>query len=93
MLKSSLLAVCLLGSAAFVTNVAIADDTKPAAPQAKPATPTPKAGCTHETGTRLPPANGCAGVGRSYSQEDISRTGQPVAGGALRLLDPAITSH
>jgi hypothetical protein len=91
MLKSSLIAAGLLGAVAFTANVAYADDAKPTAPQTKPATP--KAGCTHDTGTRLPPKDGCAGVGKSYSQDDISRTGQPTAGGALRLMDPSITSR
>ena len=91
MLKSTIVAACLLGCVAFSANVASADDAKPAAPQAKPATP--KAGCTRDTGTRIPRKDGCAGVGRSYSQDDISRTGQPSAGGALHLMDPSITSR
>jgi hypothetical protein len=91
MLKSSLIATCLLGSVALVADVAYADDAKPTAPQAKPAAPNP--GCTHDTGTRLPRADGCLGVGRSYSQDDILRTGQPSVGGALRLLDPSIISR
>jgi hypothetical protein len=92
MLKSSLLAACLLGSVAFATNVAIADDAKPAAAKAKP--DAPKVGCTHETGSRLPPKkDGCAGVGRSYSKDDIDRTGAVTAGGALRLMDPSITGR
>jgi hypothetical protein len=93
MLKSSLIAACLLGSVALGANVAYADDAKPTAPQAKPAVPKPKVGCTHDTGSRLPRADGCLGVGRSYSQDDISRTGQPSVGGALRLMDPSITSR
>ena len=90
MLKSAIVAVGLLGAVALI-DVASADDAKPTAPKAKPETP--KAGCTHDTGSRIPRKDGCAGVGRSYSQDDISRTGQPSAGGALRLMDPSITSH
>jgi len=89
MLKSALIATCLLGSVAFATTVALADDAKPAAPKAKP--DTPRVGCTSETGSRLPPKkDGCAGVGRSYSKDDIDRTGAVTAGGAMRLMDPSI---
>jgi hypothetical protein len=41
--------------------------------------------------TRIPD-HGC-GPGRSYSQADLERTGATTAGGALRLLDPAVTVH
>ena len=92
MLKPLLIAACLLGSAAFATNVALADDAKLTTPQAKSAAP--KNGCTHDTGTRLRRnTDGCAGVGKSYSKDDLFRTGEPNAGGALRLMDPSITSR
>lgn len=55
------------------------------------ATGTP--GCVASTGSRIADPQGCAGEGRSYSQEDIARTGQTTAGGALALLDPALTVH
>ena len=38
------------------------------------------------------PAN-CPGIDRSYSSDDITRTGATTTGDALRLLDPAITVH
>jgi hypothetical protein len=92
MLKSSLLAACLLGSVAFATAVSFADDAKPAAAKPKPDKPT--VGCTQETGSRLPPKkDSCAGVGRSYSRDDIDRTGAVTAGGALRLMDPSVSGH
>jgi hypothetical protein len=92
MLKSSLLAACLLGSVAFATNVVIADDAKLAAPNAKPEAP--KAGCTHDTGSRLRRnTDGCAGVGSSYTRDNMRQTGEPDVGGALRQLDPSITSR
>jgi len=92
MLKSLLIVAGLLGSAAFATNVAMGDDAKPTTPQAKPAPA--KNGCTHDTGSRLRRnTDGCAGVGKSYSKDDLFRTGEPNAGGALRQLDPSITSH
>jgi hypothetical protein len=89
MLKSLLLAACLLGSVAFATNVALADDAKPTAPQAKAVPPID--GCTKDTGSRLRRnTDGCAGVGKSYSSDDIFRTGSSNPGGALRHLDPSI---
>jgi hypothetical protein len=91
MLKSSLIAACLLGSVAFATN-AIADDAKPAAPKVNP--DAPKAGCTRDTGSHLRRnTDGCAGVGSSYTREHMLQTGEPNAGGALRQLDPSITSR
>jgi hypothetical protein len=90
MLKSSLLALCLLGSGVVAANVAIADDAKPTSPQAKPAAP--NHGCTRETGTRLRRnTDGCAGVGKSYSKDDVFRSGASNPAGALRLLDPSVT--
>lgn len=36
-------------------------------------------------------SSGCNNaIGRSYSREDLQRTGHPDAAGALRMLDPAI---
>jgi hypothetical protein len=49
--------------------------------------------CLTETGSRLTGNSKCRGFGRSYSNEDIGRTGQTSAGDALALLDPAITVH
>jgi hypothetical protein len=36
--------------------------------------------------------HGCV-PGRSYSHDDLERTGATTAGGALRLLDPSVTVH
>ena len=50
--------------------------------------------CLTETGSRISPVNSnCRGFGRSYSQDDIDRTGKIDAGDALSLLDPSITVH
>jgi hypothetical protein len=89
MLKSSTLALCLLGTA-LCTAVALADDSKPAAPAAHATSP---GSCLHDTGTRIKPsaANGCtSSPGHSYSKEDLDRTGKSTAGGALRNLDPSL---
>jgi hypothetical protein len=61
--------------------------------KAKPATAAVKdPTCLTETGSRVPGSK-CRGYGRSYSNEDIERTGQTSAGDALSLLDPSITVH
>jgi hypothetical protein len=35
----------------------------------------------------------CAGFGNTYTRQDIDNTGQTTVGGALPMLDPAITRH
>src|SRR6202030_2080750 len=51
-------------------------------------------GCVADTATRIPlKERDCAGFGRTYTQEDIQRTGQPDTAQALRLLDPSLTVH
>ena len=84
MSKSSLIAACVLGCVVVCADGAPSRTTpKPAAAKAKADKPT--AGCTQETGSRLPPKkDACAGVGRSYAKDDIDRTGAITAGGALR---------
>jgi hypothetical protein len=48
--------------------------------------------CLSDTGSRLPSGGAnCSAYGRSYSSDDIDRTGSSTAGGALRLLDPSLT--
>jgi hypothetical protein len=48
--------------------------------------------CLKDTGSRIPAdASACSATGRSYSNEDISRTGSTTAAGALQLLDPSVT--
>jgi hypothetical protein len=42
------------------------------------------------TGSRLPDGMGCASPGRTYTQDDLTRTGQPTVAGALPMLDPAL---
>lgn len=55
----------------------------------------PPAGCVYPgTATRLPvrPSE-CAGFGRSWSQDDLKRTGKPEVGQALQMLDPSVSAH
>ena len=50
--------------------------------------------CVTQTGSRLAAGNAdCVAFGRSYSREDIDRTGSVTAAEALRLMDPSITVH
>jgi hypothetical protein len=49
--------------------------------------------CLTQTGSRIATNDIACEFGRSYSSEDISRTGSTTADGALRLLDPSITVH
>jgi hypothetical protein len=50
--------------------------------------------CLNHTASRIPEsAGGCSAIGRSYSSEDIQRTGSVTADEALRLLDPTVTVH
>ncbi len=51
-------------------------------------------GCVPDTASRIPVnEHGCAGFGRTYTREDIERTGATDAAQALRLLDPALQVH
>jgi len=51
-------------------------------------------GCVPDRATRIPVKEAdCAGSGRTYTPEDILRTGAADPGQALRLLDPALTVH
>jgi hypothetical protein len=50
--------------------------------------------CLAETGSRIAEGkSNCRGFGRSYTDEDISRTGKTSAAEALGQLDPSITVH
>jgi hypothetical protein len=51
--------------------------------------------CAAASASRIPAKPGhCAPFpGRSYSQQDIDRTGQSQVGDALPMLDPSITVH
>jgi hypothetical protein len=52
------------------------------------------AACAPQTSSRIAAnSTNCTGIGRSYSSDDITRTGATTTGDALRLLDPAITVH
>jgi hypothetical protein len=67
-------------------------DVKPKA--AAPGAVAQNPACLSQTGSRITRNNAnCSAIGRSYSSDDINRTGSTTAGEALRLLDPSITVH
>jgi hypothetical protein len=48
--------------------------------------------CLTSTGSRIPVAGtDCSANGRSYSSQDLQRTGATSVAGALPLLDPSVT--
>jgi hypothetical protein len=50
--------------------------------------------CLTDTGSRVAMGPGpCRGFGRSYSNQDIQRTGKTSAADALSLLDSSVTVH
>ena len=54
----------------------------------------PDPNCLTETGSRIAAVkSNCRSFGRSFSNEDIERTGATSAAEALALLDPSITVH
>jgi hypothetical protein len=66
----------------------------PQNPNSKPATAALKdPNCLPDTGSLIASKSGCRGYGRSYSYQDMYRTGAYQAADALVLLDPSITIH
>lgn len=89
MFKKLLSAGCLVLALAGCASAPRAPDAAKSVAAAK-APP----GCVPETATRIPVSpSGCAGFGRTYTQEDIQRTGAGDTAQALRLLDPSLTVH
>jgi hypothetical protein len=52
---------------------------------------TPNTNCI--TSASRIPQNGCNTFGRTYTQDDIDRTGKTDPGQALQMLDPSISVH
>jgi hypothetical protein len=77
--------------AAVVADAQVAANT-----DAANAKRTSNVGCVKETGTNIRPRDPktgkalCIGPGRSYSREQIDRTGQTDLADALRRLDPSV---
>jgi hypothetical protein len=86
MLKPILLGACLALTAA---GCAVSPETRLAAQAPKPTS----LDCLQSTGTRikLGERECSAATGRSYSKDDLDRTGAATTAEALRRLDPSIT--
>ena len=68
--------------------------TKDAGSQAVLPRSADNAACVSQTATRIPASNeNCSRAGRTYTSEDIERTGQTSTADALQLMDPSITVH
>lgn len=84
------IAIVILAGATLFGCATTADNAKP-----KPAVAATAKdpSCLTDTGSRISGNSKCRGFGRSYSNQDIDRTGQTSAGDALALMDPSITVH
>jgi hypothetical protein len=90
MLKELVIGACLVLPLAACTTPSPTREPAKTALVAPASTP----GCVPDTATRIPvKEHDCAGFGRTYTREDIERTGATDAGQALRLLDPALQVH
>ena len=78
-------------SAALVL-AACAAGTPNVKPNATSAAVAKNPACVSETAIRIPSDRAdCSAIGRSYSRDDIDRTGKTNLGDALAVLDPSIT--
>lgn len=76
----------------LVACAATTSDVKPNATAAGAVAQNPA--CLTQTGSRIIDKKGdCSAFGRSYSKDDIDRTGSVTAGEALQMMDPSITVH
>jgi hypothetical protein len=80
--------VTALITAAVVLGGCATSTTKPIASTG--ATNNPN--CLTSTGSRIPvTGTDCSSTGRSYSNQDLQRTGATSVAGALPLMDPSLT--
>ena len=83
----------------FICAVVSASAMGCSAPQPRPdtraAAATTAQPCSQPTASRIPtkPDECSATPGRTYSEEDVQRTGQQNVGDALRMLDPSVSVH
>jgi hypothetical protein len=81
----------LLTGATLLLTLAACTTVSPTGEVARTAALAPARVCVSATATRLPvKPEDCAGLGQTYTREDILRTGAHDTGGALQLLDPAL---
>ena len=98
---ATVLGACAISTTAFAQQATDSQNSSQATTaqsatkaQQQRAVPTPGSrNCIRDTGSHIPPKKGqCLPVaGRSYSQEDIQRTGAMNVGRALQMLDPSVT--
>jgi hypothetical protein len=80
--------------ASVLIFAACAATTPGARPSVAAAAVTQNRDCLNQTGSRIATKNpDCTAVGRSYSSDDIDRTGAATVDEALRLMDPSIMVH
>src|SRR5580700_9985682 len=80
--------------ATLVLCVACAAGTADVKPKAAASALNQNPACLTQTGSRIAANDAnCSAIGRSYSHDDIDRTGAVTADEALRLMDPSITVH
>ncbi len=78
----------------LAASATMADDVQPKAERPSAGTRNSNSACLTQTGSRIAVKGAnCSAIGRSYSNEDIRRTGASSVAGALRLMDPSITVH
>jgi hypothetical protein len=75
----------------FASATATSDDAAQQAVKRPVAAESPS--CLTHTGSRIGGKGKCLATGRSYTSDDLKRTGKTTVGGALPLLDPSITVH
>jgi hypothetical protein len=75
----------------LASSTAIGDDATPRPEKSAAAAENPS--CLTHTGSRIGGKGKCRGTGRSYTSDDLKRTGKTTVAGALALLDPSITVH
>lgn len=95
LISAMLLAGCGASTALLAQDAATA--TRPVDSSSQPAAPAAtqldEHHCIRETGSHIPARKGhCLPVnGRSYTRQELLRTGEPELGRALQKLDPSIT--
>ena len=82
----------LIGACFALALAACASSAPTRAVKPQAFTPTqPAVGCVGDTASRIPLRPGeCAGLGHTYTQSDLSRTGALTTSEALQLLDPSL---
>lgn len=83
----------LAGSAALGDDVKTKSETKQETKQDKAVTVARNPKCLTQTDNRSAVKGHCGVYGRSYTNDDMRRTGATTVAGALPRLDPSITIH